>query len=118
MISCAKRFACGTHDPTFELEEMPGTRAEGAPLAYDQGHCRPDRLSGIISTTMPETPHKKAQVKSYQLEATQSADLDVEATFDWYEGEEPGLGSEFLDELRVTYQRIMDHPLGRLGIRL
>jgi plasmid stabilization system protein ParE len=60
-------------------------------------------------------------VNSYRLEATPSADLDVEATFDWYEGEEPGLGSEFLDELRVTYQRIMDHPLGyqdlRSGIR-
>ena len=57
----------------------------------------------------------------FRLEATPSADLDVEATFDWYEAEEPGLGSEFLNELRVTYQRILDHPLGyqdlRSGIR-
>ncbi len=66
-------------------------------------------------------PRQKAQVNSYRLEATPSADLDVEATFDWYEGEEPGLGSAFLDELRETYQRIMGHPLGyqdlRSGIR-
>ena len=48
-------------------------------------------------------------------------DLDVEAAFDWYEGEEPGLGFQFLDELRVGYQRILDHPFGyrdlRSGIR-
>ena len=60
-------------------------------------------------------------MKSYRLEATPGADLDVEATFDWYEGEEPGLGSYFLDELRVAYQRILNHPLGyqelRSGIR-
>jgi len=41
--------------------------------------------------------------------------------FDWYEGEEPGLGFQFLDELRVAYQRILDHPFGyqdlRSGIR-
>jgi toxin ParE1/3/4 len=60
-------------------------------------------------------------VRSYRLEATPGADLDVEAAFDWYECEEPGLGSEFLVELRVAYQQIMDHPLGyqdlRSGIR-
>ena len=60
-------------------------------------------------------------MKSYRLDATAGADLDVEAAFDWYEGEEQGLGSDFLDELRVAYQRILDHPLGyqelRSGIR-
>jgi plasmid stabilization system protein ParE len=34
---------------------------------------------------------------------------------------EPGLGLEFLDELRIAYERILDHPLGyqdlRSGIR-
>lgn len=60
-------------------------------------------------------------MKSYRLEATPSADLDIEAAFEWYEDEESGLGSEFLDELRSAYQRILDHPLGyqelRSGIR-
>ncbi len=60
-------------------------------------------------------------MKSYQLEATPGADLDVEAAFDWYEAEEPGLGFEFLDELRIAYQRILDHPFSyqdlRSGIR-
>lgn len=60
-------------------------------------------------------------MKSYRLEATPGADLDVEAAFDWYEAEEPGLGYEFLDELRAAYQRVLDHPLGyedlRSGIR-
>ena len=51
-------------------------------------------------------------MKSYRLEATPSADLDIEAAFEWYEDEESGLGSEFLDELRLAYQRILDHPLG------
>ena len=60
-------------------------------------------------------------MKSYRLEATPGADLDVEAAFEWYEAEEPGLGSEFLDELRTTYNRVLDFPRGyqelRSGIR-
>jgi hypothetical protein len=30
---------------------------------------------------------------------------------DWYEKEQAGLGREFLDELRATYDRIVDGPL-------
>ena len=51
-------------------------------------------------------------MKSYQLEATPGADLDVEG----YEAEGRGLGAEFLNELRITYERILDFPLG-YGIR-
>jgi plasmid stabilization system protein ParE len=39
-----------------------------------------------------------------------SVDLDVEAAFDWYENERAGLGVEFLDELRATYDRISNGP--------
>lgn len=39
----------------------------------------------------------------YRLLAEPRADLDVAATFDWYETEQAGLGEEFLDELRATY---------------
>lgn len=60
-------------------------------------------------------------MKSYRLEATPGADLDVEAAFEWYEAEESGLGAEFLDELRMVYERILDRPLVyqdlRSGIR-
>ena len=57
----------------------------------------------------------------YHLVAGPRADLDVAATFDWYEDEHAGLGREFLDELRATYDRVADGPLGyqhlRSGIR-
>lgn len=57
----------------------------------------------------------------YRLVAEPRADLDVAATFDWYEHEQPGLGHEFLDELRATYGRVADGPLTyqhlRSGIR-
>jgi plasmid stabilization system protein ParE len=60
-------------------------------------------------------------VKQYRLEATPTVELDVEAAFEWYEREEPGLGVEFANEVRATYERILDHPLGyqdlRSGIR-
>jgi plasmid stabilization system protein ParE len=60
-------------------------------------------------------------VTEYRLVAEPRADLDVAATFDWYENEETGLGREFLDELRASYDRIVDGPLGyqdlRSGIR-
>jgi plasmid stabilization system protein ParE len=45
------------------------------------------------------------------------ADLDVEATFEWYEHERAGLGLEFLDELRATYNRIAAGPLNYQELR-
>lgn len=56
-----------------------------------------------------------------RLVSAPRADLDVEAAFEWYENERSGLGLEFLDELRATYDRIADGPLKyqliRSGIR-
>ena len=46
----------------------------------------------------------------YRLISEPPADLDVEAAFEWYENERPGLGVEFLDELRATYNRIAAGP--------
>jgi len=56
-------------------------------------------------------------VKRYAIEAEIAVEADVEAAFDWYEGEEPGLGFEFLEELRAAYERIVDHPFGYQDIR-
>ena len=60
-------------------------------------------------------------MKHYRIEAEPAVEADVEAAFDWYELEEPGLGLEFLEELRAAYHRILDGPLGyqelRSGIR-
>jgi plasmid stabilization system protein ParE len=60
-------------------------------------------------------------VTEYRLISEPRVDLDVEAAFAWYENERPGLGLEFLDELRATYNRIADGPLKyqdlRSGIR-
>lgn len=60
-------------------------------------------------------------MKQYRLEATPAVELDIEATFDWYQRENLGLGFEFLEELRAAYQRILEHPFGyqdlRSGIR-
>ena len=60
-------------------------------------------------------------MSEHRLVAEPRADLDVAATFDWYENEEAGLGQDFLDELRAAYDRIADGPLAyqdlRSGIR-
>ena len=57
----------------------------------------------------------------FQIEAEPSVEADVAASFDWYEGEQVGLGIEFLHELRAAYLRILDAPLKyeelRSGIR-
>jgi plasmid stabilization system protein ParE len=45
-----------------------------------------------------------------RLVSRPDADADVEATFDWYEGELAGLGQQFLNELQVTYDRIAAGP--------
>lgn len=53
----------------------------------------------------------------YRLVSEPSVDLDVEAAFEWYENEQPGLGMEFLDELRAIYNRIADGPLKYQDLR-
>lgn len=50
-------------------------------------------------------------MKHHRLEADIVVELDVEAAFEWYEAEETSLGILFLEELRSTYQRILDNPL-------
>ncbi|MEX5217417.1 MAG: type II toxin-antitoxin system RelE/ParE family toxin [Nitrospira sp.] len=47
----------------------------------------------------------------YRLVSEPQADLDIEATFHWYENEQSELGLEFLDELRAGYDRIVEGPL-------
>ncbi|WP_437574207.1 type II toxin-antitoxin system RelE/ParE family toxin [Sorangium sp. So ce887] len=39
-----------------------------------------------------------------------SAELDIREAADWYEGEEDGLGGQFVDELRHIVRRISDLP--------
>lgn len=57
----------------------------------------------------------------YRLRSEPRADLDVEAAFGWYENERPGLGQEFLAELRIAYNRIASAPFAyqelRSGVR-
>lgn len=52
----------------------------------------------------------------YQIEAEPSVESDIEAVFDWYEGEQSGLGLEFLDELRA-YLRIREGPFKYVELR-
>ena len=57
----------------------------------------------------------------YHLLSDIANDADLEAAFEWYESEQPGLGFEFLDEVRAAYTRILDGPFKyqelRSGIR-
>ena len=46
----------------------------------------------------------------YRLDSAPRVDLDVAATYQWYEAEQAGLGSEFLEELDASYDRIVDGP--------
>ena len=60
-------------------------------------------------------------MRRYTLLSDVAADADIEAAFEWYESEQPGLGVEFLEEVRAAYARILDGPLKyqelRSGIR-
>lgn len=60
-------------------------------------------------------------MKKYRFEADAAVEFDVESAFQWYQGEEAGLGVEFLDQLRTCYERLLRTPLAyqelRSGIR-
>jgi plasmid stabilization system protein ParE len=49
-------------------------------------------------------------VSEYHLVTQPRAARDVDGIFDWYEDERPGLGREFVEELRTTYDRILTGP--------
>jgi plasmid stabilization system protein ParE len=60
-------------------------------------------------------------VTEYRLVAQPQTDVDIEATYHWYESERLGLGDRVLQVLRSTYNRIVQGPLKyqelRSGIR-
>jgi len=60
-------------------------------------------------------------VKQYRLQAEAAVEFEVESAFQWYETEEPGLGFEFLNQLRGCYERLLRAPYAyqepRSGIR-
>ena len=41
-------------------------------------------------------------MKGYRILSNAASDADIEAAFEWYESEQPGLGLEFLNEIRAT----------------
>jgi plasmid stabilization system protein ParE len=49
-------------------------------------------------------------VKQYRFEAEAAVEFDVESAFLWYETEEPGLGFDFLRQLRICYERLLRTP--------
>ena len=57
-------------------------------------------------------------MSDYRLVAVPEADSDIEAAFEWYEKEQAGLGIEFLDQLRITYDQIADGPFKYPRLRL
>ena len=60
-------------------------------------------------------------MKQYQFEAEAAVEFDVESAFQWYETEEPGLGFDFLNQLRACYERLLNTPFAyeelRSGVR-
>ena len=52
-------------------------------------------------------------MNTYLILTDAAGDADIEAAFEWYESEQPGLGFEFLDEVRAAYERILQ---GRLSM--
>ena len=49
-------------------------------------------------------------MKTYRISSDPASDADIEAAFNWYETEQPGLGFEFLDEISAAYERILTGP--------
>jgi plasmid stabilization system protein ParE len=56
-------------------------------------------------------------VSEYRLVTLLRAVRDVEGIVGWYEGERPGLGLEFLEELRATYAQVLLSPFGYQVLR-
>jgi plasmid stabilization system protein ParE len=51
-------------------------------------------------------------VSDYRIVAETRAENDVRSAFAWYENERVGLGTEFLEEIRAAYRRVVSGPFG------
>ncbi|MGH7311657.1 MAG: type II toxin-antitoxin system RelE/ParE family toxin [Candidatus Rokuibacteriota bacterium] len=45
-----------------------------------------------------------------QVVVRPAAAADIEDAYQWYESQRPGLGDEFLAALRLTRDRVLEHP--------
>ena len=48
--------------------------------------------------------------KNYKLELRPLAALEVMEAYDWYESQRQGLGIEFLNELEIFYDKLLQNP--------
>jgi toxin ParE1/3/4 len=47
---------------------------------------------------------------SYQVVLQSEAIVDIQAAFDWYEQQRPGLGYELIEEIEDALERLSKHP--------
>ena len=47
---------------------------------------------------------------SYAIRLQVEAIADIQSAFEWYEQQKAGLGNEFLSELEVCYNKLIEHP--------
>lgn len=50
-------------------------------------------------------------MKKFRIESEPEADAEIKWAVTWYESEVPGLGIQFLEELRAAYERLQPGPL-------
>ena len=51
-----------------------------------------------------------------QVVVRPAAAADIEDAYQWYESHRPGLGEEFLAALRLTRDRVLEHPEAFLAL--
>ncbi len=48
---------------------------------------------------------------SFNLVLQSEAVIDIQEAFEWYEGQKPELGLEFITEIKEGFEKICNHPL-------
>lgn len=48
---------------------------------------------------------------SFYVVVQPEAETDLAAAFDWYEDKKPGLGEDFLREIKRVFERLAENPL-------
>ena len=46
----------------------------------------------------------------FEIVSEPEVEAEIQRVFDWYEDKVPGLGTDFLDELRAAYERLLAGP--------
>ncbi len=89
--------------PQKVISDWPSLASSAIAKILHAGETRLRYSTALLARPIPTSSPSERLSNSLRCRKRR----DIEAGFEWYQSEQPGLGLEFLDEIRAAYARIV-----------